>query len=382
MCKRIFKEKKWIVLCLILCLCWISKLSAYAMDIEESLDFSEIEKMMEDLLPNHEDLTFSELVDQLVSGDGSGVFKKSMDILGDALFSELKTSRLLLVQVIGIVVISAVFTNFSMAFSKTFIAETGFYLSCMLLFTLLLTSFMSAVTIAREIMEQMTAFVSVLLPVFCLAIMLTGNIQTGIGYQQAMLAVIAGVEWVLSKYVFMLVEFYVLISMVNQLSKEDILSKSAELIKSVVQWSTKTGFACVIGINFIQGLILPAFDSIKNGWTVRLTSVIPGVGDAMESVVKTMGGAAVLIKNGVGVAGLIVLILLFLIPAVKLVVLVVFYMAAQAVVQPVADKRMLSCLHYVSEGVLLLLKIEGTVCILFFVSLAVMAAVSGNVFGG
>ena len=102
----------------------------------------------------------------------------------------------------------------------------------------------------------------------------------------------------------------------------------------------------------------------------------------MESVIKTMGGSAVLIKNGVGAAGLLVLVLLFLVPAMKLVVLVFFYMIAQAIVQPVADKRMLQCLHSVSEGILLLLKIEGAAAVLFFVSLAMMIAVSGNVYGG
>ena len=43
--------------------------------------------------------------------------------------------------------------------------------------------------------------------------------------------------------------------------------------------------------------------------------------------------------------------------------IVLMYQAAQAIVQPVADKRMLTCLHCVSEGVLLLLKVQGMVFI-------------------
>ena len=56
--------------------------------------------------------------------------------------------------------------------------------------------------------------------------------------------------------------------------------------------------------------------------------------------------------------------------------------AAQAIVQPVADKRMLECLHCVSDGVMMLLKVQGTVFVLFFLSMAMMTAASGSVFGG
>ena len=382
MCNRMCKQRRWVFVWSGIILWFLFSVSTYGIELEDSLDYEEIQKTLEELLPEETNIDFSDLVDRLTSGDVSGAFKQSVEMFKETLFFEIQSSRLLLAQVIGIVVVSAVFTNFSMAFSKTFIAETGFYLTYMVLFTLLLTSFMSAVDIAVDIMNKMTHFMSVLLPLFCLAIMFTGNLQTGIWYQQAMIAAVSGMEWFLTKIIYALIRFYVLISMVNQLSKEDILSKCGQLVYALIQWSTKTGIACVLGFHFIQGMILPAFDSMKNGWAVRLTSVIPGVGDAMESVIKTMGGSAVLIKNGVGAAGLLVLVLLFLVPAMKLVVLVFFYMIAQAIVQPVADKRMLQCLHSVSEGILLLLKIEGAAAVLFFVSLAMMIAVSGNVYGG
>ena len=315
MCDRMYKQKRWIFFLSGIVLWFLFSLSAYGMELEDTLDYGEIQKTLEELLPEESHLSFSDVVDRLTRGDVSGFFKESIEMFKKAFFSEIQSSRFLLAQVIGIVVVSAVFTNFSMAFSKTFIAETGFYLTYMVLFTLLLTSFMSVVDIAVDIMDKMTHFMSVLLPLFCLSIMFTGNLQTGIWYQQAMIAAISGIEWFLSKVIFGMIQFYVLISMINQLSKEDVLSKCGQLVYALIQWTTKTGLACVLGIHFIQGMILPAFDSLKNGWAVRLTSAIPGVGDAMESVVKTMGGSAVLIKNGVGAAGLLVLVLLFLVPA-------------------------------------------------------------------
>ncbi len=359
---------------------WIPVMAAA--DEEDLLDYGQIQETMDDMLPQSVEISFSELVGQLVNGDIQGVFANLKDYLLDQLFYEIRSNRTILVQMVGIVFISAVFTNFSMAFSKTFVAETGFYLTYMVLFSLLLTSFMTAAQMASGLMSNMLKFMSALVPVFCLSVTFTGNIQTGIWYQQAMVTGITLTQWMVSKFILSLIHMYVLISLVNQLSKEDSLSKCADLIKTVAGWSLKTVLGIILGLNFIQSLVMPAFDSLKNGWAMRVTSAVPGVGDAMGTAMQTVIGSAVLIKNGIGAAGLIVLAFLFLIPAVKLAVIVLMYQIAQAIVQPVADKRMLNCLHCVSEGVLLLLKVQGMVFILFFLSMAMMTAASGAIFGG
>ena len=78
-------------------------------------------------------------------------------------------------------------------------------------------------------------------------------------------------EWILSKGVMGLIHAYVLISMVNQLSKEDMLSKCAQLTKTLADWILKTALGVILGLNFVQSLILPAFDTLKNGWAMRVT---------------------------------------------------------------------------------------------------------------
>ncbi len=355
--------------------------NAAATEGDDMIDYGQIQEAMDEMLLESVQISFSDLVGQLVNGDIQGVFAHLKDYLLDQLFYEIRSNRIVLVQMAGIVFISAVFTNFSMAFSKTFVAETGFYLTYMVLFSLLLTSFMTVTQMASGLMENMLKFMSALVPVFCLAVTFTGNIQTGMWYQQAMVTGITLTEWLISKFILSMIHMYVLISLVNQLSKENALSKCADLIKTVAGWSLKTVLGVILGLNFIQSLVMPAFDSLKNGWAMRVTSAVPGVGDAMGTAMQTVIGSAVLIKNGIGAAGLIVLAFLFLIPAVKLAVIVLMYQAAQAIVQPVADKRMLTCLHCVAEGVLLILKVQGMVFILFFLSMAMMTAASGAVFG-
>lgn len=370
------------IFCVIFLVGILWTMPVYAMESSEDFDYEDIQKAMDAMLPNELRISFSEVVEQLVSGNLEGLFKHIKTYVLEQLVYEIKQHKTLLTQLLGIILMSAVFTNFSMAFSKTQIAETGFYLTYMLLFTLLLTSFMSAAEIAATVIRHMLSFMSALVPVFCLAVTMTGNIQTGLWYQQLMVVGVTLIEWLVSKGILKLVHMYVLLSMVNQVSKEDVLSKCTELLHTVAVWSVRTVLGTLLGLQFIQGLVLPAFDTLKNGWTARLTSALPGIGDTMGSVLQTVMGSAVLIKNGIGAAGMLILALLFLIPMIKLVFIAVMYMLAQVLIQPVADKRMLECLHAVSDGVILLLKIVGTVFVLFFLSMAMMTSASGAVFGG
>ena len=212
---------RWMAV-LALCLWFFGGAAVLAAE-DDTLDYGQIQEAMDEMLPESVDISFSELVGQLVGGDIQGVVEKLKDYLLDQLFYEIKSNKAILVQMLGIVFISAVFTNFSMAFSKTFVAETGFYLTYMVLFSLLLTSFMTAGEMASELMGNMLKFMSALVPVFCLSVTLTGNIQTGIWYQQAMVTGITLTEWLVSRFIFTLIHMYVLISLVNQLSKEDAL---------------------------------------------------------------------------------------------------------------------------------------------------------------
>ncbi len=348
---------------------------------DDALDYSQVQQALDEILPETSKMSFSDLVTAFASGSVNEIFSGLKDYILDQLLYEVTYNWKTMGQMIGIVLISSVFTSFSMAFSKNSIADTGFYLTYMVLFTLLLTSFHTAVSVAEGLMENMLKFMTTLVPTFCLSLTLSGHLTTAALYQQLMLAVLTVLEWLVSRGILKLIHIFVLLSLINQLSREDYLSKLADFFHTIIGWTLKTILGVVLGLNVVQNMILPAFDTIKNGMAVRVVSAVPGVGDAMESAVKTVAGGAAVIKNAVGGAGIFILALLFLIPAAKLGCMALMYQLSQALVQPVADKRMLGCMHSVSVGILLLMKVLGTVFVLFVISLAMITSSSGLLFG-
>ena len=146
----------------------------------------------------------------------------------------------------------------------------------------------------------------------------------------------------------------------------------AELVKTAILWALKTMIALLFGMQAIQTMIAPTVDQMKTSVVNKAVSVIPGIGNAYEMVAETVLGSALLLKNAVGIAGVVSLVFLCLIPVAKLVCGVLLYRTLGAVAQPVTDKRVAECIDSVAEGGELLLKIVLYAGILFIVSLAMI----------
>ena len=81
-----------------------------------------------------------------------------------------------------------------------------------------------------------------------------------------------------------------------------------------------------------------------------------------------------LIKNGIGMAGAIITVLICAVPVLRMLILAFLYRLAAALVQPVSDKRITGCISSVSEGYELLVRVIFTAGVLFLLTIAVVAA--------
>lgn len=106
------------------------------------------------------------------------------------------------------------------------------------------------------------------------------------------------------------INVFFLLQLANELSEEEMFGKMAELVKDLVTLALKTMFGIMMGINVIQGLIVPVSAELQNSTLIKAGGAIPGVGNTISTVTNTVLVAAKLVKNAVGVAGVIAVFLL------------------------------------------------------------------------
>ena len=101
--------------------------------------------------------------------------------------------------------------------------------------------------------------------------------------------------------------------------------------------------------------------------------MIPGIGGIFSGVAETVLGAGTLLKNSIGVAGLVAIVVLCAIPIVKLIIYVLIYKLVAAAIQPISDKRIVNCVSASAEASSLLLQTVFVAAILFEIVITIVA---------
>lgn len=339
----------------------------------EEFDFSEVDRVLKEIMPE-EKLDFGKTVLDVIHGD----VKLSVNLIGklisDQLFYEFRYAKAGLVHILLIAVIAAIFTNFSNVFQNQQIGEISFYVLYLLLITICLNSFQILLESVGDRLKLLTVFMKVLGPSYFLAVAIATGSGTAIAFYNLVLFLIYIVELLILNFLLPLLHIYVVVKVLNYFSTEEYLSKFAELLEFVIVWVLKTLLAAIIGLNIIQGLIAPAIDSLKRGVLTKGVGALPVIGDAIGGVTEVLLGTAVLIKNGIGVTGVIVCVIICAVPAIQMLVMTFLYKLLAAFIQPISDKRILGCITSIGDGSQILLRLIFTTGVLFLITIAIVTA--------
>ena len=150
----------------------------------------------------------------------------------------------------------------------------------------------------------------------------------------------------------------------------------SELIHDVVKFVMKTMFGIMMGLNVIQGLVVPITSQLESSAVIKLSGAIPGVGSTISSVTSTVLLAGNLVKNSVGAAGIIAVLFYCGIPLLKLAVNRFGFQLIGALVQPVSDSRITACIGALVESLKLLTYAVFVGCMMFVISIALMSAMT------
>lgn len=342
---------------------------------EQLLDSMELEKMQEAVneLLGEETFSVKESIKKALSGEEPFSAEHFGEIGKAFLYQQLLPDKKILVQVILLVLAASLFSNFTGMFGKGETGGISFYMVYLFLLTILMKSFGQMSRIISSGLEDFVFFMKALMPSYFLAVTAAGGVASAMIFYNMVLAVIYVIQVILLKLVVPGIHLFVLFQLVNYLHKEDILSKMAEFFKTILEWTLHTCVAVLVGMQVIQNMISPAVDSLKRDVIGKTATAIPAVGNAIDGVTEVALGTAVLIRNCIGVVGILVLLLLGLPPIIRLGVTTLIYKLLAAVVQPVADKRMTGCLSTMGEGCRLLLRVLLTVELLLLITIAILS---------
>ena len=356
--------------------CTAQEMTAEGTSVLELPDYLELSDLEEKLrgMTDFSDLSFSDLVLELLQGKLPSGISGLWGEVWRLLFSYLGGQKQLAVQILLIALFSAVCTNFIRVFENSQIADISFYMMYLLIGTLLIGAFAEMQSLTVNTLKSLFQFVTLLLPAYVVTIVFSAGSISALGFYELTLLSVHILQLLFIKMVLPLIQIYVVFLFFNQLTQEDLFSQASEFLKTLLEWILKTTTAILVGLQTIQCLVAPAVDTLKNSTAHRIVKALPGVGGLMDSAAETIAGSALVIKNAVGVAGMIVVLLICLLPFLKLGLSVLLFRLLCALLQPISEKRMVDCIRSFSDGVMLLMKTMLAGLAVFLVSLAMITA--------
>ena len=356
--------------------CTAQEMTAEGTSVLELPDYLELSDLEEKLrgMTDFSDLSFSDLVLELLQGKLPSGISGLWGEVWRLLFSYLGGQKQLAVQILLIALFSAVCTNFIRVFENSQIADISFYMMYLLIGTLLIGAFAEMQALTVNSLKSLFQFVTLLLPAYVVTIVFSAGSVSALGFYELTLLSVHILQLLFIKMVLPLIQIYVVFLFFNQLTQEDLFSQASEFLKTLLEWILKTTTAILVGLQTIQCLVAPAVDTLKNSTAHRIVKALPGVGGLMDSAAETIAGSALVIKNAVGVAGMIVVLLICLLPFLKLGLSVLLFRLLCALLQPISEKRMVDCIRSFSDGVMLLMKTMLAGLAVFLVSLAMITA--------
>ncbi|MFQ6819032.1 MAG: stage III sporulation protein AE [Blautia sp.] len=347
-------------------------------EILSELDLKEVQDMLDAML-GEESFSFQEALENLLTGKDAFSEEAVQKILHGLLFSGLEKEKSLFMKILLLILLAALLANFASVFDSGQIGEISFYIVYLLLFMLLMNSFSQAASALQQVISWMTDFMKALAPAYLITVSAASGAGAAAMFYEGVLILVWLIQWILLSVILPGTDLYVLLRLVNHLSREEMLGKLAELLSTAISWGLKTLLGIVAGLQVVKGLVAPVVDTLKRSLIGKAAGALPGVGNAVNMVTELVVTSAVLVRNCLGVMILIAFVLAGAGPVIRYGILSLAYRFLAACAQPVSDKRIVECLSTVGEGYGLLLKILFTaevLCMLAF--LILMAGLGGG----
>ena len=342
---------------------------------EFGLDYSELQKTIEELLPERFPISFEQLIESLSSGEIQGLQQIGREI-GEWLLQSITFPIEHGMRLLFLILFSALFSNLSKAFARDSTSHFGFLCVYFLMAVQVATGFSASLQIVQEGMKNLCSFVSVLLPTYCISIaFVTGSI-TAIGYYQGTAFLLTIFQY-LATYCFLpLSQVYLVLSLASCMQKKPMLEKLLELIVNLFSWIRKTLLGIALAFGAVQGILCPAIDSLKKTAVIRSASAIPVIGSLLNGMWDTVLGAGTVLKNAIGMGGVFVLFLIGMIPLINLALQYVMYRVLAAVTEPITQEMTGRFLTHAGIAQKLLFESLFFGIILFLLLLVVMTKIT------
>jgi stage III sporulation protein AE len=316
----------------------------------------------------------------LITGNGEG-FSIGGFLTGllRFFFHELLYNGKLLGTIIILTVFSMILENLQNAFEQNTVSRVAYAVTYMVMIIIAVNSFSVAVDYAKGAITSMVDFMIAMIPLILALLASSGNLTSVAMFHPLIIFMINIISTMIYAVIFPLIFFSAVLSIVSSFSEKYQISQLAQLIRNISLGLLGVFLTVFLGVISVQG----ATAAVTDGITIRTAKYVTGnfvpvVGRMISDAADTVVGASLLVKNAVGLAGVVIIILLCAFPAIKILSLALIYNLSAAIMQPLGNSPIISCLNTIGKSLIFIFAALASVGLMFFLAITIIIT-AGNI---
>lgn len=228
----------------------------------------------------------------------------------------------------------------------------------------------SLIGLGGETIDKINAFSQVLLPAVAAVTVAAGAPAGAAARQMATVLFSDVLIFIIDHLLLPLVYAYMAVVAVAALIGNDGLQGMAETLKWVVTTILTVILLAFVGYLTVSGVIAGTTDAITLKATkFTVSSMVPVVGGILSDAAETVLAGAGILKNSIGVFGMLVVLGMCIVPFLRLGVHYLVYKVTAALSSTVAQPRIVSLINGLGGGFGLVLGMTGASALLMLISM-------------
>ena len=378
------KEKKIIkiiiLLCAVLTMFFPPALCFAAEDTEDLAALDQItDELSSDFAAYEQYFSLSSVWEQIKAGELSLDLQGIWQLLIRLFLDEIAGCGKLLAELAVLAIIAVLLENLSSAFGNGTVSKLAHGVVYLLLLGVAVVGFKNVSSLAAEAIEKSSDFLFAVLPMMMTFLAAIGGVGTVALMNPSLLFALSVVTALLSQIIFPVIYFAGVLKLLTCFSPKFNVDKLAKLCKSVSLGLLTACTGLFIAFLSIGGVV----SASAGGLAVKAAKAagslfIPVVGKSLADALDSVISVSLVLKNGIGLFGVIVILLYTAFPAIKILVISLLYKLTGALLEPMGGSRLSEALYEIG-GVLQSLFAAVAIGGLFFFFVLAITVGMGNV---
>ena len=323
------------------------------------------------------EIDISELFTKSLTGnvDNSTIMNIVFSLLGDNIKSALTT----IASVMVVVIIHSILKAISENLGNENVSKIAYYIEYILIITLVMTNFSTIITEMKSAVQNLTGFANTLIPLMITLMITTGNIVSSGMLQPILLLLITFISNFITNILIPIALVSTALGIISKISDQAQVGKLSKFLHSSMVWILGTVLTLFVSVTSLEGGLTASIDGVTaKAAKTAISSVVPVIGSILGDAVNTIVGCSNIIKNAVGIVGIIVIIAICIRPILQLAVLTVTYYLGAALCEPIADEKIVGILEQMGGTFKIFLAVMFALTALLIIGIAIVMKISNS----